>query len=417
MIAKRSLQRFNRVEDWLDHQRDSEKSSSNTPNDISMQTVQPITPRSITPRPSYKAKTHQNTPSAALFERRYPLNLTHIPYLKHNLKSNGRKGITRAGGVVTISPPTDSDQLGYIHLDLRGKRYVYIVIPGSGSGSVDTGKYTMVIVHPRRRKNKPEDTTVLETKDWTKGTSHEEVYALSELPAKHLSIVKFASKFVGIVRRGTVVVRIEGLNPGASTRSGGGAAIEAMAKQTAVSNSRWEWYRAEIYADGRFEFTVIPRGGVLGSSVEHENALKDGTIMLVGGVVKIVFTTTLASTSSSMVNGENGDDAVIPRFIGGHGSKGVGNGKLRKVHVEITRTLSASPSSSLEKPTSVVWNGLVELGPGSAPDSAVIVDKRVGNDTVKGEAKRKGACAGFAAEVDWARRMWIDCRRVADKKR
>ena len=97
---------------------------------------------------------------------------------------------------------------------------------------------------------------------------------------------------------------------------------------------------------------------------------------------------------------------MIPRLIGGNG-KGIMNSKLRKVYVEITRTLVAG---EMWKPTGVdvVWAGVVELGPGSAPD---------GNVVGAGGTDMGEVCAGFAAEVDWARRMWIECRKIADKRR
>ncbi|KAF8429053.1 hypothetical protein EV426DRAFT_206830 [Tirmania nivea] len=416
--AKRSLQRFDRVEDWLDHQRDHSEDPSATSHpslvNISTQTAHPTTPKAPLLRPPRKS---HHTPSAASLERRYPLSLAHLPYLKHNLKAGVGKGGSRGGGVVTISPPTGEDQLGYIHLDLRGKRELYTIVPGSGAGSGGNGEsgkfsYTMVIVHPR----KEEDDSITESTQ-----SRENVYSLSELPQKHLRVVAFASKFIGIVRRETVVVRIEGLNSpngiGNGSVRGKNVQVGQMGKR-----SRWEWYRAEVYADGRFVFMVVPRGGVLGSrgpsrpqsqdddGVGEEGEEEDGAVMLGGGVVKITFSTTASVVSGG---GEIGSgigigntSGIIPRFIGGNG-KGIVSSKLKKAYVEITRTLVAGEMS---KPTGVdfVWVGVVELGPGSAPD---------GNVVGAGGVDMGEVCAGFAAEVDWARRMWIECRKVADKRR
>ena len=314
--------------------------------------------------------------------------------------------------MVTISPPTGEDQLGYIHLDLRGKKDLYTIIPGSASGlglrgDGESGKYTytVVIVHPRRESSGEENNPTASTR------SRENVYSISELPQKHLRVVAFASKFVGIVRRGTIVVRIEGLNSG----KGKNVQVGVGGKR-----SKWEWYRAEVYADGRFVFMVVPRGGVLGSRGRSrpqsqdsggggEKGEEDGTVMLGGGVVKITFSTTVNAISGGgergSGSGRGGTSGVIPRFIGGSG-KGVTNSKLKKVYVEITRTLMAG-EVSMQTGVDVVWAGLVELGPGSAPDGSV-----VGADAGVGEA-----CAGFAVEVDWARRMWIECRKVADKRR
>ncbi|RPB27691.1 hypothetical protein L211DRAFT_865808 [Terfezia boudieri ATCC MYA-4762] len=431
--AKRSLQRFDRVEDWLDHQRDHSEDPSSTSHpslvNISTQTTQPTTSKA--PLPRLLRKSH-HTLSPASLERRFPLSLAHLPYLKHNLKNGvGKRGSRGGGGVVTISPPTGEDQLGYIHLDLRGKRDLYTIIPGSGAGNGDSGKYsyTMVIVHPRQG-------TTDEVNSITESTrARESVYSLSELPQKHLRVAAFASKFIGIVRRGTVVVRIEGLN--SPNGSGNGVArARNMQLGHMGMRSRWEWYRAEVYADGRFVFMVVPRGGVLGSQgksrpqsqdddggvAAEDDDDEDGTVMLGGGVVKITFSTTASAIAGGgEICGESGSggfsgrgsagaiaSGVVPRFIGGNG-KGIAStsSKLKKVYVNITRTLVAGEMS---KPTGVdvMWAGLVELGPGSAPD---------GNIVGAGAADMGELCAGFAAEVDWARRMWIECRKVADKRR
>ena len=337
--------------------------------------------------------------------------------------------------MVTISPPTGEDQLGYIHLDLWGRRDLYTIIPGSGAGpgsgsggNRESAKYTytMIIVHPRQQSS-DEDNTRQSTR------SMESVYSLSELPQKHLGVVAFASKFIGIVQRGTVVVRIEGLNSpsgnwngnGSGSGSGSGRWKNVQLGQLGQigKRSKWEWYRAEVYADRRFVFMIVPRGGVIGSrgrlrpqSLDdsevgeedegEEDEDEDGAVMLGGGVVKITFS---AITSALPGGGEiwsGSPNGVIPRFIGGNG-KGIASSKLKKVHVEITRTLVAGEMS---KPTGVdvVWVGMVELGPGSAPDGNICAGADVGVG---------GRCAGFAVEVDWARRMWIECRKVADKRR
>lgn len=391
--AKRSLQRFDRVEDWLKHQHDNnqEHSSVEAPN-ISTQTVRPATPKPTVSRLPHKAITNQRTLSFVSFERRYPLSLIDLPYLIHNLKARGGRG----GGAVTVSPPTDSDPLGYIHLDLKRKRYLYTIVPSSQSRKVDTGKYTMVIVRPRLWKGKHEEDRG-KTADSTKFFG-EQVYRLSELPAKHFSIVKFASKFIDIMRRETVVVRIEGLNSGSMACR--------PSSEPYSSSSRWEWYRAEIYADGRFEFTIIPRGGVLGSNVIAEKeGLSTDEIILTGGVLRIIFTTSSMRSFS--------DTASIPRFIGS-GSKKPSNAKLKRVHVKITRSIEASPSSFSSKAITV-WTGPVELGSGSTHSAAVALDEaRVGCDlSAEGDDT---VCAGLAVEVDWARRAWINCRKLLDKR-
>ena len=332
---------------------------------------------------------------------------------------------------MTISPPTGEDQLGYIHLDLRGKRDLYTIVPGSGAGNGESGKYsyTVVIVHPRQGSTDEDNNLTESTR------ARENVYSLSELPQKHLRVVAFASKFIGIVRRGTVVVRIEGLNSPNGSGSGGVRGRNVQLGQMG-KRSRWEWYRAEVYADGKFVFMVVPRGGVLGSRGRsrpqsqdddsgggvREGEEEEGTVMLGGGVVKITFSTT-ASAIGVEIGGGSGSGAGsgrgsasasasggIPRFIGGNG-KGIASSKLKKVYMEITRTLVAGEMS---KPTGVdvVWAGVVEFGPGSAPDGNV-----VGAGAGAGAADMGEVCAGFAAEVDWARRMWIECRKVADKRR
>lgn len=373
---------------------------------------------------------------------------------------------------MTISPPTDSDLLGYIQLDIKGKRYMYTIIPGLASGNEITEKNTMIIVHPRQYRNnnnarEDEEEEKIMAKDKSQ-SSKEYVYALPELPGKHLGIIKFASKFIGIVRRGTVLVRIEGLNQGSpihgsttttTTRTKSGSASAATAAKTTKSvkqsfndsqpsNSLWEWYRAEIYADGRFEFTIIPRGGVVDSAtIKAENGgemagAADGTIMLVGGVMKIKFmsmsssSTTIAPATTNATDDIDGNINKIPRFCGGNpgGSTRSGNIKFRRVYAEISRTLAATTTSSSSavptsavsrsssKPkskaniksksdpnTKMIWAGIVELGPGSSP--------AVGATTSSGHSGGSGSdglvCGGFMAEVDWARRMWIECRRKA----
>lgn len=392
LTAKRSLQRFDRVEDWLKHQHDNngEHSSVEAPN-ISTQTVRPATPKPTVSRLSHKATAIQRTPSFVSFERRYPLSLIDLPYLMHNLKTGGRSGSGRSGGAVTVSPPTDSDPLGYIHLDLKQKRYLYTIVPSSQSGKVDAGKYTTVFVQPRWWKGKHEE-DIGETVDGTKSFG-EQVYRLSELPAKHFSIVKFASKFIGIMRRETVVVRIEGLNSGSM-------ACRPSPEQHS-SASQWEWYRAEIYADGRFEFTILPRGGILGPTVIAENGdSSTDEIMSTRGVLRVTFTASSLRSFS--------DTAFIPRFTGSGGKK-LSNTKLKRVHVKITRSLEVFPSSSSSK-VITLWAGLVELGSGPTAFSVALGGVQVGcgdDDTV---------CAGFAAEVDWARRVWINCRKLLDKR-
>ncbi|KAF8471740.1 hypothetical protein BDZ91DRAFT_846379 [Kalaharituber pfeilii] len=420
--GKRSLQRFDRVEDWLDHQ---EQHGDNTPhhrpaispipqiNIPSLASANPMnstlhnrTPRSKTS----SAYRNPHTPSAPLLERKFPFSLARLPYLKHTLK-NGGKGNARGGGVVTISPPTDSDTLGYIHLDLTAKRYVYTIIPGSGPGTVDIGKYTMVIVQPRRRYNKSEHARDLakqgDVKRENTGLMGEEVYELSELPVKHLSVVKFASKFVGIVRRGTVVVRVEGQNSGSAPGSRGAIAVEKGGDTSA--NPKWEWYRGEIFADGRFEFTIIPRGGILGTSGEVGGGGGGvETVVLLGGVVKIIFramlTGSLAGGGPVGIGGDGERKNAIPQFIG---SKTIGNVKLRRVHVEIMRTVAPSTSSSASKSSSTVWSGPVDLGQGTAHAATVFGSEKASQNV--------SLCAGFHVEVDWARRIWIECKRLLEK--
>ena len=485
--TRRSFQRFDRVEDWLDHQNhhpDGEDPDINplstparilhppNPELVSVYHT-PATHLPVTPKPLITTSRPFHTPSAALYERKYPLNLAHLPYLKHTLRSKSssasdgnmnQRGGRKGGGVVTISPPTDSDPLGYIHLDLKAKRYVYTIIPGSGRlnevGGCG-GRYTVVIVHPRRHRysskekdyyfDEKNDGLRLEENDDDNDEAKkymppkEQVYELSSLPVKHLSVVKFASKFVGIVRRETVVVRIEGqqARPGHTSYSPDhdnhhrhSSSVEAQSQ-----NPKWEWYRGEIYADGRFEFTTIPRGAVLASSDpglgggETRNADADKTIALVAGVVKLVFT-----KGSSIPVSRTVDAAAttkkdpVPRFISGSS-----NSKLRKVHVEITRTHAQEDGSaaeagsllssfpSLPKVKVVLWSGMVELGAGSAPTSLIAPSGTTAHTSDGGDgnaqAKYHGltapanACAGFAAEVDWARRLWIECKRLLDKGR
>ncbi|KAI5808657.1 hypothetical protein DFH27DRAFT_540530 [Peziza echinospora] len=363
---KRTFQRFDTVQGWLDHQNVQNRQERH---------VQIVHPPKLeksadpqTPRPNQSSGKlgHLNTPltpSTVLFEKKYTLSLAHLPYIKHTLKSNGR-GIK--GGTITISPRTDNDPLGYIHLDLKGKRYIYTIVPG-GKGTPKTGRRTLIILHPRNSGTSDVDRT----------------YEISELPVKHLSVLKLANKFLGIVRRGTVIQRIEG-QPG----HGSASVIPAASCRNL---EKWEWYRGEAFADGRFEFTVVPRGGFASGQSEYIDGETDRSVMSVGGMVRIVF-------SNDGANSKATTDGVIPRFnVGtGHG------GKFKRVYAEINRAPTFSPSQSSIRPD-LVWEGWIELGYSSNGAIANVSG---------GETDRPEVCGGFAEEVDWARRAWIECRRL-----